>query len=786
MPHNPSWTEEEIILGLDTYFRTGRSGLNANNAEVIALSELLNRLPFHSPADREGTFRNPVGVAMTLRKFLHFDPEYEGEGLRPESGLKQAVWKKFVGDREELRQAAAAIRADYERQTQKSKGVPMQDITTTAACDTSPTIGRPKDKALGWIRFMRQYGPISRNDSAFEEHTLQAALRAGVEPILFEHPRLQDVLNSFGGDPGKLRSVILTGTAGDGKTHLCRQVWELLGGDRERWHSDDSYLPLMLPSGTTVHVIRDLSAWVPLQGDDWKPEETRLLELFCRAMFGEQSSDCFLIAANDGQLVESWRRLPGTPDVLRARELFETLLVEDRQEEPGVRLWFYNLSRGSSAELLDRALVAFLCHDGWKACFEGESGQRVAFNEYSPIRRNHQLLSSPLLQNRLRDLFELCDYNGLHIPIREILALLSNAILGHPDCRDRLMQPGDVSKIIEKGTVAKASLYSNLFGGNLSEARRDSIGVFNYLGRFRIGQETTNRIDNLLIFGEADEGLRSYFDRFLASDTFYGADSSYRASQNQYVEGVEEDESKNTAFLDMLVAQRRALFFKITEAEVDELHLWDLTVFRYAGEYLNNVVRLLQGNGRVDRAILGRLVRGLNRVFVGMLVTSDRELCLGTNLHSTGARVSRIYEEVISVPPRLGERVDITWGGNMPTLSVALTRDISCAFPLNLVRYEFLSRVAEGALPGSFSKECYEDVLSFKSRILAALTRRREQDGSGDPTVLEFRRLILDDNGNPFPKTIEVTYTPDVAPVPLLGDSLQSSSSLREVADGTA
>jgi len=360
--------------------------------------------------------------------------------------------------------------------------------------------------------------------------------------------------------------------------------------------------------------------------------------------------------------------------------------------------------------------------------------------------------------------------------------LLANAVLGHPDCKDRLMLPADVAKVIENMTVAKASAYSNLFGGNLTDARRDSIGVFNYLDRFRIGHETTNRIDNLLIFGEVDEELRPYFDRFLTSDAFYGADQTYRAAQNQYVEGAEEDESKSTAFLQMLIAQRRALFFKIPEAEADELHLWDLTVFRYAGEYLNEVVRVLQSSGRIDRGILGRLVRGLNRVFVGMLVTSDRELCLGTNLHSASARVSRIYEDIVSVTPRLGERVEIVWNSNMPTLSVALSRDITCAFPLNLVRYEFLSRVAEGALPGSFSKECYEDVLSFKSRILTALARRREEDGNGDPTVLEFRLLMLDDNGNPIPETIEVAYTPDVAPAPLLNDNLQPISPPGDVA----
>ena len=41
---------------------------------------------------------------------------------------------------------------------------------------------------------------------------------------------------------------------------------------------------------------------------------------------------------------------------------------------------------------------------------------------------------------------------------------------------------------------------------------------------------------------------------------------------------------------------------------------------------------------------------------------------------------------------------------------------LSVDFPLTLIRYEFLSRIAvEGALPASFSKECYEDSLPSRA-----------------------------------------------------------------------
>jgi hypothetical protein len=84
-------------------------------------------------------------------------------------------------------------------------------------------------------------------------------------------------------------------------------------------------------------------------------------------------------------------------------------------------------------------------------------------------------------------------------------------------------------------------------------------------------------------------------------------------------------------------AQRRAIFFQISDDQAEDLKLWDLTVFRHAGEFLRDVVAPLHDNGRVARAILGRLVNGLNRIFTGMLVTTDRELLIAAGLSGSAA-----------------------------------------------------------------------------------------------------------------------------------------------------
>lgn len=614
--------------------------------------------------------------------------------------------------------------------------------------------------AAGWIRFVRQYGPIPRNDNMYDETIQRAAARAGVAPISFEHPFHGAVLGCYS-QAESVSSVILTGTAGDGKTHLCRQVWSALGGDLAAWGSDNPYLTRgwTPPGGQTsyqIHVIRDLSAWAPQQGLEWDTEKAAILQAFCRSILEQTPTDLFLIAANDGQLVESMRRLPTTEHVTKARTLLEDLLVNDEQSRAGVKLKLFNLSRGSSAILLDRALESFINHPGWKTCLEGNPSDNEPFGRLCPIRRNFELLQDPIVRSRLRALFELCDYNGLHIPLRQTLLLLTNAVLGHPDARDYLMTLADAKRIIADGTASKASIYNNIFGGNLPDMRRGSITIFDYLERFQVGHETTNRIDNILIFGQDDPNLKTYFERFVAGDTFYGADRRYYAAKQEYIEG-NEDPEKLKSFLPLLVSQRRGLFFKISDETDGDLKLWELTVFKFAGEFLRKVVGSLKAGSPVDRPILWRLVKGLNRIFTGMLIAADRDIHLATSGNYSQAKVSRISIDKVSLEPSKGESVTLHFDTTRSKvfLKVQLSPSIVESLELNLVRYEFLSRVAlDGALPSSFSKECYEDVLAFKSRLLMAHKRRQPPEVVGPR--LDLKLLSLSDNGAPEERFVEV------------------------------
>ncbi len=614
-----------------------------------------------------------------------------------------------------------------------------------------------ESKANRWLRFLRQYGPIAQNDSMYDEHIRRFAKRVGVRQLHFKHPIEDALLGLFGPHASAPCSVILTGTAGDGKSNLCGKIWTALGGSASEWDTQEVYFQItadIAGQAVQVHVIRDLTGLPNIDDEGRYASKNELLEHLSKLLFSTDKKEIFVIAGNDGQLIEAWRKLFSN-DAVRAKDVFERLLEEDRVCVEDISLSLFHLSRQSSLKLLDLALAAFLDHEGWQDCYT-EAVDGHFFGTTCPIRHNYELLRDPQVRGRLRDLMRLCDYSDLHIPIRRVLLLLTNAVLGHPDARDRLLRPSDIPQVLQDGTVAKASLFSNVFGGNLSESRRDGLEVFEYLNRFRIGYETSNRVDNILIFGEADENLKTYFDELMAADQFYGADQSYYAAQRSYVEGGEEGGRAAEGFLELLVSQRRGLFFKIPERLAAELKLWELTVFKYAGEYLNRVVDVLSSGGRVERPILARLVKGLNRVFVGMLVEMDRELLLATSVSFSAAKISQLLEDRIPVTPRMAERVEFVLHQNLPSIRVHLSDSVQRTLRLNLTRYEFLSRVAEGALPGSFSRECYEDFLAFKSQVLAGLNERKGGEPKEDMGGLSFRLLGLDDIGNPTDEVIEV------------------------------
>jgi len=599
-----------------------------------------------------------------------------------------------------------------------------------------------------WIRFLRRYGPIPRNDNMYDEAIQRALRRNKIQPIAFETEYLNELLDNF--RAAEPKSVILTGIAGDGKTYYCRKIWKKLGGNPETWNRNDKVHSLELGNKQLV-VIKDLS--------ELNPEEklTRISDV-AAAITGQDPTKVYLIAANDGQLIEAWTEAKENAGVVDVQQVIEDMLVEEMHEKEGFSVKLYNLSRQSAAVIFPRILDAVLKHPGWKGCAHCEQQ-----NLGCPIWENKLRLegteSEHTTRERLTELLELCELNEMHLPVRQLLLLVANALLGHPDAKDKLLSCQQVPKIVEKGKASIASLYRNIFGENLSERRRESISVFKVLRKFGIGSETSNQIDNILIFGVDDPELQVHYEQLVLCDPYYGADRNYQIQQRAYLEG--EYAGNRADFLNALQSQRQRLFFTLPNDQATELKLWSLTIFQYAGEYLSKVYNVLSKEHKVSQSIIFRLVRGLNRIFTGFLVNNQDQLILATSGSYSQAKISRIYEEVISVLKKRGESVSIEMDKNrrQPSLVVRLSSEVKPVyFNLTLTRYEYLSRVADGVLPSSFSQECYEDVLAFKSQVLKRLACRKQLEGEDEDSEesMSIRLLDVNNEGIASPRPLEI------------------------------
>lgn len=616
--------------------------------------------------------------------------------------------------------------------------------------------GTPPSSA--WVRFLRTYGPTPNNLTMFDEYVAGAVGRAKVQPIALSTPMLEQMKAHVAlGKPG---SMLIAGTAGDGKTYHCRALWASIGGDPRAWAAKGNIKEHRLADGRLAVFIKDLSEF---NGEESDAPLTRLE----KSVLGEVDIEIVILAANHGQVLDRLRdlgRRQGRNHPLR-KPLQEFFLQAG--EEPK-RLAVFDLSRSMGRMALEEVVAAVAKHVEWDNCARCSLKSE---GKVCPIYENRERLlgmgDGAQLGRRLGDLVEIARLNGQHLPVRDLLALCSNMILGHRDAKDGLMSCGEVAWIQEQGAVDRACVYGNVFGANLPKRRLADRPVFKVMAAFGVGDETTNVVDGLLVYGKDDVKLAPAFARLIGSDSVYGATPRLLCAQDKYLEGEEAARIDGGAagFIALLQEQRRRLFFTLPTGE-DGYPFWSMTVFRFAGEYLEMRAALLEKRA-VAETVRGRLVRGLNRVMTGLLIDNVDRIFVASSGGFTQSRVSVLCDT--EAPSRrfngVGMAIKLEAKSGRPSLDVSLAQGIgnSVAFDLTPVRFEFLARVAEGALPGSFSHECLEDMLAFKAKLLrkAELIRGKNQqeddeEVGADSGSLTLNFIDIEQGGHGFSRPITI------------------------------
>ena len=605
-----------------------------------------------------------------------------------------------------------------------------------------------------FVEFMRTYGPSASSDSLYDEHVQSALRKYDVTAIELSAP-LVDKLGEHFTAPDAT-NVILTGTAGDGKTYHIRRVFvEYLGGTEKDWPGDDLVLQLFLPDGRQLRIIRDLSEL---------PKETKSAEIkhITRCLAGQDPHTVYLIAANDGQLLEMWRT--ATVDdheqvlVDRVHDALATMLQQETKTDPTkfLHIRMFNLSRRREPSIMNEAIEKILEHPMWESgC---ENCPLTSKEQSCAIQINRKLLlgqrgndNKNLFRSRLSDLLELASANDQHIPVRQILTLIVNIVLGDSKNHDDPLLTCETARMYaSKGSYTSTNPYDNAFGKNISEDVRGRYVVFSTLEMFGIGFETTNEFDDLLLHKKPESPARSLED----VDPIYGG-SIFQVFRNSYVNGPRERMNLK-GFSQAMISQRRRLFFQVPlECRSLESSHWLLTVFHRGQDYLNYRDAVQEGGPRNVMDRIGRqLVKGLNRALTGMMTDDTEKLWLASMIGKSDDPTGRV-----SVTPAIDRtgvmgmihlQVNYSQTRTWPELRLRLPFT-SKAFPKSTVLelrpqiFEYLLRVADGSLPSSFSRQCHQEVKHFATILRQSVQRVLDQNG---PTLDSIRVLSLDEDAS--------------------------------------
>jgi hypothetical protein len=566
---------------------------------------------------------------------------------------------------------------------------------------------------------------VSENEAQQGELLDKLVASLAISKLSFDHPARQLVFDCFPKETGEFRNVVLTGTAGDGKTSLCFELVAQLTQRAAQYGDGFERVTVETGGGTrTLTLIYDVTAWRKRVNGLANDEVVSLLERFAASCF-TGSDDFFVLAVNDGQMHQLFRSLPpDAPEIVRKLERNLIDLHARNESDCGKRLRLINLSRIPSEQIMQLCLTAVLDRGEW-SCFEKESDNPL-FCPASSLARNFRALNTPDVRERLCVLARIADASGHHLPIRGVLCLLTNALLGHPDAQDRVLKPGaEADTLLKAGNAHRAALHRTLFGENLTATNRRKKEVYRFLSMLHIGEETTNDLDELFIFGSRDQELGAAYQELIAADPFLQRNPDFDGLVTRYIRGDISDEDETRHFLTELGSERRRVFVQASSQQFRTYALWKTSVFHHAREFLDDIVIPIQSRKSPSRMLLRKMASGINRIWTGMLLADQaNEIYLTTGLDLTTSPVSDIYLtqiELDSDPP--GLEIVAREGTSVP-VAVMHASGREFRFDLTLPRFEFLCRVADGAMPSSFSRESCTDFMSLKQRCLRDLHLR--------------------------------------------------------------
>ncbi|WP_174278271.1 Druantia anti-phage system protein DruA [Sphingomonas bacterium] len=362
--------------------------------------------------DREADFRVPDG------------PEAEERIV--------AFWRKrWLSSRLAHTPALASVGSSSPIRERVSRLIPERaasaqpDLLQLARRETRPMASVVEDEKLAFVR------QLYRDESAYSDHVRIGRLRE-----LNVRTRVDDVVRRIVRAGG---SVVITGNAGDGKTHTIRLLESDLKAANAR----------VIVDASAVSHEEIVAAWTEAR-DDKAP---------------------FCIAINEGPLIELIRqqsqRAPWLAEVnqqllgMVAYVPVDQMVDERFTPQPGATIVIdLSLRRTLAPELVGR-VIDKLTEDVWYENCEG-CPQLAS----CPVHVNRTMLRTERVKARTVELLERVGERGLRATFREALGFVSYLIFGGKRCADLVAEgPSDSSHYSWLAFEGNGAIFEQIAGG---------------------------------------------------------------------------------------------------------------------------------------------------------------------------------------------------------------------------------------------------------------------------------------------------------------------------------
>lgn len=543
-----------------------------------------------------------------------------------------------------------------------------------------------------FVSFMHQYDLTTADYSKiFDEHTkkIEYSIDTNIN---------KKIIEELSTSP---RSIIITGNAGDGKTRICRNVYDqLVEEEFKGW--PESGIAEISYKNYKIRIIKDLSE---LKNEVIVEELKKLQD----SLENNESKVYFLIAANEGKLTHT---LVKYPELNKLKSVVIPQFISNNKElEMTKEIKVYNLLYASSSIYAEKIVEGWNEEQNWNICNDCSSKNICIINS------NHLALSDKTTKNRMMRMYKSLDMNGKHMTMRELLIHLAYTQTGGMACKD--IHEASNSESIQG--LAKKSYYENFFGNNLRPEVFEEIGGIQEFKSLDPGYISDSLIDDFLLNGDlsSNEQIKN------THQTLFGKDidvenGAYYEDVKMYRSNIHGDNVNGVELMNKWFSRLRRKYYFESQ---DNKKVEKLIPYRHRYDFISILHR-----GRIEHSIKVKLVDGLNTFFAKRMVYSpSHQLYVSSD--------SLLVHQIIGLDQVefhiQGKNETIDQTGTKLTLSVQ-----GVELAINLVTFEYLMRLSNGGMLNVLREHVEILLNSFRNRLISL----KKQD-ENILQILKFDRI---------------------------------------------